>query len=424
MSAAPDPTSDTDPLTFAERRVKALAFIKLLLGGFIRHQGPQNAAALTFASLLSLVPLMAMSLAIFYAFPVADRVQQTIQDFLFANFVPTSGEVLQEHLQAFSAKASKLSGAGFAFLIVVALMMMNNIDRALNTIWEVKNTRRPMNQFLIYWSILTLGPLLIGVSVVATSYLVSLPFLSDAVHSGIGRNLLGLTPVIASTLAFSLMYAVIPNIRVRFVHALAGGFVAALLFEAAKRGFGFYVTTFPTYEAIYGAMATIPIFLVWVYLSWMVVLLGAEVTHCLRIFHWQKDDPKGRELGFSDAVRLLLLLDRAASRGDAMTVEDLIECEPVWREDYVDELLSDMQGWHWVHQTLDGKWVLARRMSDLTLHEVLMQGQYVLPKDGASDWPVDAQLARHLHAANAGVADVMGVPVSDFRLPDSRPPQG
>jgi len=392
------------------------AFLRLTAREFARHQGLQNAAALTFNTLLSLVPLMAVSLAVFYAFPVADRVQETIQNFLFENFVPTSGEVLQEHLQAFSDKASKLSGAGFAFLIIVALMMMGNIDRALNTTWEVRRKRRPLNQFLIYWSVLTLGPVLIGASVVATSYLISLPFLSDAASSGVGRRLLGLMPVVTSMLAFSLMYAVIPNIRVRFAHALVGGLVAALMFEVAKRGFGYYVTTFPTYEAIYGAMATIPIFLVWVYLSWMVVLFGAEVAHCLRIFRWHEANPRGRELGLADALRLLLLLDEAAAEGKALSEDDLVDAQPGWREDHLEALLSRMLELHWVHQTRDGRWSLARRLIDLSLHEVLQRGEFALPNDEPMLKMLPPALVEHLQQANQQVGAAMQAPLADFRL--------
>jgi len=392
------------------------AFLRLTAREFARHQGLQNAAALTFNTLLSLVPLMAVSLAVFYAFPVADRVQETIQNFLFENFVPTSGEVLQEHLQAFSDKASKLSGAGFAFLIIVALMMMGNIDRALNTTWEVRRKRRPLNQFLIYWSVLTLGPVLIGASVVATSYLISLPFLSDAASSGVGRRLLGLMPVVTSMLAFSLMYAVIPNVRVRFAHALVGGLVAALMFEVAKRGFGYYVTTFPTYEAIYGAMATIPIFLVWVYLSWMVVLFGAEVAHCLRIFRWHEANPRGRELGLADALRLLLLLDEAAAEGKALSEDDLVDAQPGWREDHLEALLSRMLELHWVHQTRDGRWSLARRLIDLSLHEVLQRGEFALPNDEPMLKMLPPALVEHLQQANQQVGAAMQAPLADFRL--------
>lgn len=402
---------------FLVRQVlRVRSFLRLLLGEFLDHQGPQNAAALTFATLLSLVPLMAVSLAVFYAFPVADRVQETIQDFLFQNFVPTSGEVLQEHLQSFSDKASKLSGTGFAFLILVALMMMANIDRALNTIWEVQRKRRPLNQFLIYWSVLTLGPVLIGASVVVTSYLISLPLLSDAAASGFGRRLLGLTPVVASTLAFSLLYAVVPNVRVRFGHALAGGVVAALLFEAAKRGFGFYITTFPTYEAIYGAMATIPIFLVWVHLSWMVVLLGAEVAHCLRIFHWHQVNPDREALGLVDALRLLLLLDEAAGHGEALNADQLTESQPGWREDHVELMLGRMLELRWVHQTREGRWSLARRLTDLSVYEVLSRGGFTLPLDIDKHGPLGTDLTSLLAQAGGQVEQLLDVPIERFRL--------
>ncbi len=393
-----------------------VAFVRLTVKEFSHHQGPQNAAALTFNTLLSLVPLMAVSLAVFYAFPVADRVQETIQNFLFQNFVPASGEVLQTYLQAFSDKASRLSGAGFAFLILVALLMMGNIDRALNTIWEVRRKRRPLSQFLTYWAVLTLGPVLIGVSVLATSYLISLPFLSEAAASGVGRRLLGLAPVVASMLAFSLMYAVIPNVRVRLVHALVGGLVAALLFEAAKRGFGYYVTTFPTYEAIYGAMATIPIFLVWVHLSWMIVLLGAEVAHCLRIFSWRAENPRGQTLGLTDALRVLLLLDEAAAAGKALSERELANTQAGWREDHIEMLLARMLELHWVHRTSEGKWSLARRLADLSIHEVMLRGGFSLPAGDASSWPLPEDLVEQLLRANKQVAGALEVPLEQFRL--------
>lgn len=117
-----------------------------------------SAASLTYVTLLSLVPLMTVSLAVFSAFPVSERVTDEIQDFVFANFIPASGEVLQQYLQKFSQKASQLTGAGFLFLIVVALALMANIDRAFNTIWRVKKKRSPLSQFIVYWAILSLGP--------------------------------------------------------------------------------------------------------------------------------------------------------------------------------------------------------------------------------------------------------------------------
>ncbi len=390
-------------------------FVSLVAQRFLRHEAPQNAAALTYTSLLSLVPLMTVTLAVFSAFPVADRVYLMIQNFVFENFVPTSSELLQQYLSEFSAKASKLTGTGTALLILVALLMMANIDRALNAIWEVRAKRSFASKFLIYWAVLSLGPVLIGVSVVVTSYLVSLPILSEAASSGMGRQLLGLTPVLASALAFTMMYAVVPNRRVRLGHALIGGIFAAVLFEVAKRGFGVYITQFPTYQAIYGALATIPIFLVWLYLSWIVVLLGAEVTHCLSVYRWSASDQSRCRVGMGDAIDVLLALDAAAVDGDAPTTSQLAAQRRRWLEPQLEDLLNELKALHWVHMTRDGGWSLARRLDEATLVELYDSRAFDLPRPADPDWPDDERLAAVLNSGNHGLAQALDQPLATFR---------
>ena len=396
-------------------------FVTLVASRFLRHKGPQNAAALTFTSLLSLVPLMTVTLAIFSAFPVADRVYEIVQNFVFENFVPTSSEMLQQHLSEFISKASRLTGPGTAFLLVVALMMMHNIDGALNAIWEVKARRSFASKFLIYWAVLSVGPVLIGVSVLVTSYLISLPILSEAASTGTGRRLLGLTPVVASAVAFAMMYLVVPHRRVRIGHAVIGGVFAAVLFEVAKHGFGFYITQFPTYEAIYGALASIPIFLVWLYLSWVVVLLGAEVTHCLSIYRWSASDQGRCRTGMGDAIAVLLALDEAAARGEAPNTVDLAAQKHRWMEPQLDDLLGQLRSAHWVHLTDDGTWVLARGLSDLTLADLHAARAFDLPSETDPDWPSDTHLAGVLDRANAGIATALDIPLAEFRLRRANP---
>jgi membrane protein len=391
-------------------------FLLLVAQRFLRHEGPQNAAALTYTTLLSLVPLMTVTLAVFSAFPVADRVFEVVQDFVFKNFVPASSEVLQEHLAEFSAKASRLTGLGAVFLLVVALLMMANIDRALNAIWEVRSQRRFATKFLIYWAVLSLGPVLIGASMLVTSYLLSLPILTEAASSGIGRRLLGLTPVAASALAFTMMYLVVPNRRVRLGHALIGGVFAAILFELAKHGFGLYITQFATYQAIYGALATIPIFLVWLYLSWIMVLLGAEVTQCLSIYRWSSQDQARCQIGMGDAVAVLLALDEAAAKGSAPTTVELARQRRRWMEPQLEDLLVELKHLNWVHMTRDGGWVLARRLDDATLLDLYASRQFDLPRKNDPDWPSDRHLAETLEHANAGLAGSLDVPMAAFRL--------
>jgi membrane protein len=390
-------------------------FVVLVVQRFTRHEAPQNAAALTYTTLLSLVPLMAVTLAVFSAFPVADRVYQIIQDFVFQNFVPASGELVQQHLSEFSSKASRLTGTGAVFLVIVALLMMANIDRSLNAIWEVKAERSFASKFLIYWAVLSLGPLLIGASVLATSYIISLPILSEAASSGVGRQLLRLTPVATSAVAFTMIYLVVPNRRIRLRHALVGGTFAAVLFEVAKHGFGFYITQFPTYEAIYGALATIPIFLVWLYLSWMVVLLGAEVTHCLSIYRWSASDQARCRVGMGDAVELLLALDHAAAAGEAPTTAQLAARRKRWLEPQLEDLLNQLRELHWVHMTRDGGWALARRLDEATLIELYQSRAFDLPRPGDPDWPDDDRLAAVLNDGNEGVAKALDEPLANFR---------
>lgn len=258
-----------------------LLFLGKILARFLAHGGLERAGSLAYTTLLSLVPLTTVVFAILTAFPVGERVNEKLQEFIFSNFMPASGEVVHQYLLEFSAKASHLSGVGFLVLIVVAVMLVASIDRTFNAIWEVERKRRPLNQFLVYWAVLSLGPLLVGASVLATSELVSLPAVSEATATGFGKRLLGWLPVFMSAMAFGLIYWLVPNRPVKGWHALLGGGFAAILFEWSKQGFAWYLKTFPTYELIYGALAAIPIFLIWIYLSWIVVLLGAELTYGL-----------------------------------------------------------------------------------------------------------------------------------------------
>ncbi len=393
-------------------------FSRLLFSRFVEDQGLPQAASLTYATLLSLVPLMTVLLAIFSAFPISDKVAVMVQDFVFENFLPTSGEVLQKYLQQFSAKASRLSGTGFAFLIVVALLLMANIDKALNVIWRVKRKRRFVAKFIVYWSILSLGPLLIGVSMVVTSYLVSIPIFSDAAETiGVLDRLLKLTPVLASAVAFTLLYAVVPNRRVPIRQALYGGLFAALLFELAKRGFAFYLTHFPTYEAIYGALAAFPIFLVWVYLSWIVTLLGAEFSCCLGIYReGREQDKDGGRNDLLLAFRILGRLWQAQRKGETLSILALAKELGRVSVEHLEVLLLELQGAHLVLRTEEHTWALARDLSEVELLELYRIRPFPLPDLTLMTLtdPADRLLAQTLERMEQGLENTLAVPLADY----------
>ncbi|MBO1520508.1 virulence factor BrkB family protein [Oceanisphaera pacifica] len=236
-----------------------------------------TAGYLAYITLLSLVPMLAVIFAMMSAFPMFAELRDTIQQFVFTNFVPAAGDVVQTKIQSFVDNASKTTAVGVVALAFTAMLLISAIDQNFNYIWRVSQKRRVSVAFATYWMILTLGPILVGASLAITSYVTSIRLFENDVL-GLGGHLLSLFPFILSTIMFIAFYMVVPNTRVKFSHAVCGALVAGLLFEIAKRGFAFYIVKFPSYEAIYGTLATIPIIFVWVYLSWMVALLGAEIT--------------------------------------------------------------------------------------------------------------------------------------------------
>ena len=246
-----------------------------------RDRIPVNAGYLSYITLLSLVPLLGVMVAIFTAFPAFETVSTQVEHFVFENFVPASGEQIQQSLLAFVSNTKQMTTFGILFLVVVAMMLMAAVDRTIDDIWENPHRRGFANAFMLYWSVLTLGPLLIGGGIVASSYLLAFAEESLIANMGIQRGVLFTLPYLTSLLAFMMLYVLVPGKRVPLHHAFIGALVAALLYELSKKLFALYITGFSTYEALYGALAAVPILFIWVYISWIIILLGAEITYCL-----------------------------------------------------------------------------------------------------------------------------------------------
>ncbi|MCQ8890852.1 virulence factor BrkB family protein [Pseudoalteromonas carrageenovora] len=240
-----------------------------------------NAGYLAYVTLLSLIPLIAVGVAIFSAFPGFESTRMEIESFLFTNFVPTSSDVIKEHITSFAGNANQMTAVGIGFLAAIALLLIRNVDATLNRIWRIKKKRPMMISFAVYWMVLSLGPVLLGASIGVTSYIVSLVSFADQGIPGFSGFLLKLVPYGFSMIGFLMLYTLVPNTPVSIRAAVPGALFAAILFELTKKGFALYISHFPSYEVIYGAVATIPILFVWVYLSWVVVLLGAEFTACI-----------------------------------------------------------------------------------------------------------------------------------------------
>jgi membrane protein len=243
-----------------------------------------SAGYLAYVTLMSLVPLMVVMVSVMTAFPIFADIKEMIENFVYHNFLPASGDTVKEHFTGFVDNASKMSAVAISFLFLFALLLISAIDRTLNLLWRVTTKRRMVTAFSMYWMILTLGPVLVGSSIAVTSYIFSLVSLGDYDVFGLTNVLLRSLPLLASISAFLILYLVVPNKVVPVKFALSGAILAAILFEVAKKGFALYVSQLDSYQAIYGALAGIPILFLWIYLSWLVVLFGALFTVCLEDF--------------------------------------------------------------------------------------------------------------------------------------------
>jgi len=250
---------------------------------FVLDQCIQRASALAYASLLAIVPLVALGFSIFTSFQAFDVLTDRIRDALLHYLLPTSQNIVQQYLSGIANKTAALSIFGIIGLLVTATALLNTAEEAFNHIWRISRARSWLSKFTAFWAMFTLAPVLIGASITITSYFAALPILRDV---GAGAAALEKTPFLIpwmmSSLALATLYMVLPNTRVPFRFAFIGGMTAGIMFELTKYGFAFYVTKLAHYEKLYGALGTLPVFLIWLYLIWVVVLLGAEIAFCLQ----------------------------------------------------------------------------------------------------------------------------------------------
>ncbi len=324
----------------------------------------QVAGSLTFTTVLALVPLLTVGFAIFTAFPLFASFQLELQNYLAEHLMPAQiSNQIFEYLNQFSANAKSLTTVGSLALVGTSIITLMTVEAELNLIWRVRKPRPLTQRVLVYWASITLGPILLGVSFSISSYLVSQPLLATHTDALAARWLLGSATLALSVLALTALYVYLPNCRVRWRDALIGGIVAAVAFEGAKRGFGLYIRQFPTYAAVYGAFAAVPIFLLWVYLSWLITLGGAVLTSALpaiRMGELKRPRFVGSDL--LDALELLVSLEKAQeNRAVGCTITELVKI--VQRSiETTTLLLTKLEARGWVaklqREGMAEKWIL------------------------------------------------------------------
>ncbi len=256
-------------------------YIVYLLGRFHEDRILYYSGYLSYVTLLSMVPLLAVIFSFFSIFPFFEALREEVEEFVFSNFVPALGDAVQEQILSFVENASSMTPFGLLVLLIIAVLLLSSIDHTLNQIWHVRKNRGLIVSYSIYLVVLISSPFLLGTSLAATSYLVSLRGIEEGAALSIIKLLLASLPFIGSFLFFLLLYIIVPHTKVHFWSAVSGAMIATLLFEISKSAFALYFINFPVYQVIYGALAVIPLLFIWVFISWVVVLVGAQIAASL-----------------------------------------------------------------------------------------------------------------------------------------------
>ena len=352
---------------------KCKRFVSFVIKHFIEDDCIYRASALAFTTLLAIVPLVTVGFAVLSVFPVFQNWAPPVQDFIFSNFVPATGKIIQNYLQLLIGQISTLSIMGVVFLFTITLLVMHTVESTMNKIWHVRTPRHGLSAFILYWAIVSLTPFLLGLSLAASSYILSLPFVAN--HNI--PSLLNYLPFLFSLLGFTFLYVVVPNCPVLFRYGLYGGIIAALLFESAKLTFAYYLTHYNTYQSIYGAFAAVPIFFVWIYWVWFISLLGAEISYAFSMHHQRR---KGQPLdGFSHALLWLYRLRLAQINGQELSIEELINVSQQAYAINVNSMLQQFIELKLIKKTSSGHYLLSRDLNYLSLYELTQLLPYRLP---------------------------------------------
>lgn len=357
-------------------------FFRYIWDRFRQDKCQDTAAALTYQTLFAMVPLLTVIYAVFSMLAAFSKItafsglQQRLQDFVFANFIPQTGTIVQEYLIAFSDQARQLTFFGLVFLVVTAFLMLSTIERSFNEIWRVDKPRKGLSKFLLYWAVLTLGPMLAVLGLVVSTYVVSLPLISDVERS---VGFLQFVPLLLSMVVFTLIYAAVPNCQVLLGHALLGGVVVALLFELAKKLFTELVAL-SSFELIYGAFASVPLFLLWLYLAWTLILGGAEFVRGMAVYDSATTEEK--EAPLFQILAVLSAFYEAHKRGEAISERKIVRGEEApdqERWNTYRKILLDLQ---LIKRLEGGDFMLSKDLREISIWQFYRSLPWSLPEKG------------------------------------------
>ena len=356
-------------------------FVCFVYKSFTNNKGVENAKSLTFTSLFAVVPLLTLTVAILSAFPSFQVFGNQIEGMIFDRLLPSSSEQLEEYIASFASQAKNLTWVGALMLMATAYLMLVNIERNFNNIWGVGELRKGLHSFLLYWSVLSLSPLLLGIGFAMSSYITSLSLVqtitqvSDSVAGGSSLRLV-LFPMFLTTLAFTLLYVAVPNCGVRIRHAMVGGLVVAISFSLAKKIFTWFISK-ASYELVYGTFAALPIFLIWIYMCWIVILVGANLVRCLPLFREESAEEK-----VHPSLLMFALLHKfwdSHQKGKSVTIQSLIQNKWPFQGLKIDEYLDILVERKIIRDLSQDEYVLSQDLHGISLWEFLQKLPWAQP---------------------------------------------
>ncbi|WP_240126427.1 YihY family inner membrane protein [Thermomonas alba] len=388
---------------------RVASFMRFVLRRFLDDRLFEAAGALSYTTAFALVPLSVVVFGVLSVSPVFEAWSARLTDYIFANFVPSAARAVSGYLADFAANTRSLTLAGALALIVSLLLTLRSVETVFNRIWRVSGARPRLARFLMYWTVLTLGTLVAAASLALSTRFFALAIFETLPGRWLEALMLRFAPMLIELLAFAAVFKLVPHRDVAWRHALAGALLAMLLFELVKSGLGLYLGTFDSYQKLYGAVALVPILMLWIYLSWCAILCGASFASSLAAFRYQPKAlrlPQGHEL--YGLLRMLGRFRQARVRGKGLSEADLLALEPALTDSQLQSLLDRLAAIHVVQRAESGEWLLARDLDEVHLDELYEAARLRVPLAEAPIPLPDDPLGATVRAAIARLREPLG----------------
>lgn len=353
-------------------------FIVFVLRRFEADRCREQAGSLTYTTLFAVVPMLTVFLVIISSIKALEPARQQLQQLIYSNFLPKSTIAFDKALSAFTDKSSNLTVIGILFLFVTTVLMLSSIENVFNRIWRVKETRSGLVGFMRYWTIISLGPILLGSAFVLSSAVASMNILSNnfAGYQLDGAFLLWLISFLLTVFGFFILYWTIPNRNVPIVSAIIAACFSATVFEILKRLFGWIMSNFTSYEIVYGAFAAIPIFLLWIFLSWNIILLGVEISYALTAFHSGKEQKRHPIMMLLDILELFY---KKQQIGNSVSEHELLDIVGRGELGRLPSYILQLEAQNLIKRTDNDEYVLVRNLAQVDFWSFFTALPYPLP---------------------------------------------